>query len=335
MARQLRLRPGPLPRPGPARASASAAASRLDCVEEKAPGQLLLRHTGHGRDRGRGQARADRRMARPACSSRRRIQCPSAKPSSSPPPARRSAGPIGARSTRRPSPTLAAHAIQRRGRARRDRSGRGRRRDHGRRAPAGRPGDDRPHRRAARRPARHRRRHVDRPPVRLGPDGDRHRRQAGHRRPDGRRASPAASNRSAWCRRPRCGSAPIPSCWRCTTDVYMPMIGTAEVVAQALRRSAASARTNMRCGRSSAPPPPRPQAGSTTRSSRSPRRWRSRTRRPARSRCKEVTLAKDEGNRPDTTLEGLPALQPVMGPERDRSPPATPASSPTAPRPAW
>ena len=30
---------------------------------------------------------------------------------------------------------------------------------------------------------------------------------------------------------------------------------------------------------------------------------------------KEVTLAKDEGNRPDTTLEGLKSLQPVMGPE--------------------
>ncbi|MEA3003100.1 MAG: acetyl-CoA C-acetyltransferase [Sphingomonadales bacterium] len=30
---------------------------------------------------------------------------------------------------------------------------------------------------------------------------------------------------------------------------------------------------------------------------------------------KEVTLAKDEGNRPETTLEGLRALQPVMGPE--------------------
>ncbi|MBA3677038.1 MAG: acetyl-CoA C-acyltransferase [Sphingosinicella sp.] len=30
---------------------------------------------------------------------------------------------------------------------------------------------------------------------------------------------------------------------------------------------------------------------------------------------KEVTLAKDEGNRADTTIEGLRALQPVMGPE--------------------
>ncbi len=29
---------------------------------------------------------------------------------------------------------------------------------------------------------------------------------------------------------------------------------------------------------------------------------------------KEVTIAKDEGNRPETTLEGLSALQPVMGP---------------------
>jgi acetyl-CoA C-acetyltransferase len=30
---------------------------------------------------------------------------------------------------------------------------------------------------------------------------------------------------------------------------------------------------------------------------------------------KEVTLTKDEGNRADTTLEGLASLQPVMGPE--------------------
>jgi len=31
---------------------------------------------------------------------------------------------------------------------------------------------------------------------------------------------------------------------------------------------------------------------------------------------KEVTLAKDEGNRPDTNLEGLAKLQPVMGPDK-------------------
>ena len=37
----------------------------LDSVEEKAPGQILLRHTVTVGDRGRGQARADRRLARP------------------------------------------------------------------------------------------------------------------------------------------------------------------------------------------------------------------------------------------------------------------------------
>ena len=31
---------------------------------------------------------------------------------------------------------------------------------------------------------------------------------------------------------------------------------------------------------------------------------------------KEITLTKDEGNRPETTLEGLKSLQPVMGPEQ-------------------
>ena len=85
-----------------------------------------------------------------------------------------------------PSPTLASHAIKAAVERARVDPGRDRRRDHGRGAPAGRPGDDRPHRGAARRPAGHRRRHVDRPPVRLGPDGDRHRGQADHRRPDGR-----------------------------------------------------------------------------------------------------------------------------------------------------
>ena len=46
-----------------------------------------------------------------------------------------------------------------------------------------------------------------------------------------------------------------------------------------------------------------------------------------------MTLTKDEGNRPDTTLEGLAKLKPVMRRRQVRSPPATPASSPTAPRP--
>ena len=49
-----------------------------------------------------------------------------------------------------------------------------------------------------------------------GPDGDRHRRQAGDRRPDGRLRRRRRRIDLAWCRRRRCGSAPIPSCWRCT-----------------------------------------------------------------------------------------------------------------------
>ena len=39
------------------------------------------------------------------------------------------------------------------------------------------------------------------------------------------------------------------------------------------------------------------------------RRWSTRT--PRRSRIEEVTLKSDEGNRPDTNLEGLAALKPV------------------------
>ena len=48
---------------------------------------------------------------------------------------------------------------------------------------------------------------------------------------------------------------------------------------------------------------------------------------------REVTLDKDEGNRPETTLEGLSKLEPVRGPDKS-SPPATQASSATARRPA-
>lgn len=44
----------------------------------------------------------------------------------------------------------------------------------------------------------------------------------------------------------------------------------------------------------------------------------------------EVRLAKDEGNRPTTTLEGLAKLKPVRKASSSR--PATPASFPTAPR---
>jgi acetyl-CoA C-acetyltransferase len=53
---------------------------------------------------------------------------------------------------------------------------------------------------------------------------------------------------------------------------------------------------------------------------------------------KEVTLSKDEGNRADTTLEGLKSLKPVFGSARrssraSSSPPAMRPSCRTAPRP--
>ena len=67
-------------------------------------------------------------------------------------------------------------------------------------------------------------------------------------------------------------------------DVYMPMIGTAEIVGKRYGIAPRPRRTPMRCNRSSAPPPPRPPARSTTRSSPSPRPCWSRTRRPARPR---------------------------------------------------
>ena len=46
-----------------------------------------------------------------------------------------------------------------------------------------------------------------------------------------------------------------------------------------------------------------------------------------------VTLESDEGNRPETTLEGLAALKPVPA-MTNSSPPAMPASFPMAPAPA-
>ena len=48
----------------------------------------------------------------------------------------------------------------------------------------------------------------------------------------------------------------------------------------------------------------------------------------------EVTLARDEGIRADTTYEGVAKIKPARAAAAS-SPPATPASSPTARRRAW
>ena len=109
--------------------------------------------------------------------------------------------------------------------------------------------------------------------------------------------------------------APDPSLIAMHKHVYMPMLQTAETVAQ--RYGISRERAGRICAQEPAAHRRRPgrRAGSTTRSFPSPPRWRSRTRRPARSRMREVTIAKDEGNRADTTLEGLAGLNPVLGPD--------------------
>ena len=111
----------------------------------------------------------------------------------------------------------------------------------------------RPHRRASRRLPGHRRRHDDRPPMRVGADGHRHRRQADHHRPHGRRRrrrrgkhQPGPDRRNAH----RPGPALLTHAQgRLHADARHRRDGRRSATA-----SAASAATNMRCARSSAPP---------------------------------------------------------------------------------
>jgi acetyl-CoA C-acetyltransferase len=92
-------------------------------------------------------------------------------------------------------------------------------------------------------------------------------------------------------------------------QIYLPMIGTAEVVASDTT-SAASIRTNIRSSRSSAPPQPRPPASSTTKSSPVTTTMAVMNKETKEVTYQEVTANKDDCNRPDTTLEGL---QPQAG----------------------
>jgi acetyl-CoA C-acetyltransferase len=96
-------------------------------------------------------------------------------------------------------------------------------------------------------------------------------------------------------------------------DVYMPMLGTAETVAQRYKISreaqdeyslqsqqrTAAAHENGRLEAEIAP-------ATVT--------MAVKDKETGEVSKKEITIARDEGNRPDTTLEGLAALQPVLGP---------------------
>ena len=97
-------------------------------------------------------------------------------------------------------------------------------------------------------------------------------------------------------------------------DVYMPMIGTAEVVAKRYGISRAAMdeyalQSQQRTAAAQA-------AGAFDDEIVSCDAVMTVKDRETGEVCRrEVTITRDEGNRPDTTLEGLAALQPVMGPE--------------------
>jgi len=97
-------------------------------------------------------------------------------------------------------------------------------------------------------------------------------------------------------------------------DIYMPMLGTAETVSQRYgigrdRQDAYALRSQQRTaaaqaeGRFDAEIVP----ATTTMSVKD--------KETGEVSQKEITLAKDEGNRADTTLEGLSGLNPVLGPD--------------------
>ena len=97
-------------------------------------------------------------------------------------------------------------------------------------------------------------------------------------------------------------------------DVYMPMIGTAEVVAKryGISRQAQDEYALQSQQRTAAAQ----AAGAFDDEIVSCDAVMTvKDRETGEVSRREVTITRDEGNRPDTTLEGLAALQPVMGPE--------------------
>ena len=97
-------------------------------------------------------------------------------------------------------------------------------------------------------------------------------------------------------------------------NVYMPMIGTAEVVARRYsvsreRQDEYALRSQQRTAAAQAAGRFDEEIVPVT------ARMAVKNKETGETSLQEVTIAKDEGNRPDTTIEGLRALQPVMGPE--------------------
>jgi len=96
-------------------------------------------------------------------------------------------------------------------------------------------------------------------------------------------------------------------------DVYMPMIGTAEIVAKRYgisreRQDAYALRSQQRTAAAQADGRFDDEIVPVTAT------MQVKDKETGEISKREVTITKDEGNRADTTLEGLAGLQPVMGP---------------------
>lgn len=107
--------------------------------------------------------------------------------------------------------------------------------------------------------------------------------------------------------------APDPELIAMHKDVYMAMLGTAEVVAKryAISRDACDAYALQSQQRTAAAQAAGYFDAEIVPVSATMAITNKETKEVS---YKDVTLTKDEGNRPETTLEGLQALQPVMGP---------------------
>ena len=112
---------------------------------------------------------------------------------------------------------------------------------------------------------------------------------------------------------PKMNVAPDPELIAMHKDIYMPMLGTAEVVAKRynISRDAMdeyALRSQQRTAAAQAAGYFNAEIVPVTAT------MAIVNKETKEVTYKEVTLAKDEGNRADTTLEGLKSLQPVMGP---------------------
>jgi acetyl-CoA C-acetyltransferase len=107
---------------------------------------------------------------------------------------------------------------------------------------------------------------------------------------------------------------PDPELLSLHNGVYMPMINTAEVVGKRYsvsreRQDAYALRSQQRTAAAQAEGRFDDEIIPVT------AKMMVKNKETGETSMKEVTLAKDEGNRPQTTIEDLAKLQPVMGPE--------------------